>query len=233
MASITETGWRKHVLSRLWVLWPVKAAGTMAFMTLFFWAYFWLLRNPRTEPWTMPVLRVDEWVAFMPAGFLAYASLWVYVSLPPALMPDFKSLVRFGSWTAGLCVFCLGIFWLFPTQTPPFAIDWALHPELAFMKNLDAAGNAFPSLHVATAVYSAIWLRHQLREMSAPPLLNGLSVLHCLAIVWSTMAVRQHVFLDVLAGAIVGWAFAWAALRGERAASVGGASLLAAVPARD
>lgn len=226
MASITSAGWHRRVLTRLWVLWPVKAAGTTAFMTLFFWVYFWLLRNPRTEPWVVPVSWVDQWIGFMPAGFLAYASLWFYVSLPPALLADFRALVRFGAWTAGLCAFCLAIFWLLPTQTPSFAIDWALHPELAFMKNLDAAGNACPSLHVATAVYSAIWLRQLLRTLRVPGLLYGLNVLHCFAIIWSTMAIRQHVFLDVVAGGFVGWVFAWASLRWERAASVRDPGLL-------
>ncbi len=94
------------------------------------------------------------------------------------------------------------------------------------MKNLDAAGNACPSLHVATAVYSAIWLRQLLGTLRVPGLLYGLNVLHCFAIIWSTMAIRQHVFLDVVAGGFVGWVFAWASLRWERAASVRDPGLL-------
>jgi membrane-associated phospholipid phosphatase len=38
-------------------------------------------------------------------------------------------------------------------------------------------------------------------------------VLLCLAILWSTMATRQHVFLDVLAGVLVGALFAILSLR--------------------
>ena len=40
-----------------------------------------------------------------------------------------------------------------------------------------------------------------------------LSWLHCLAILWSTIATRQHVVLDVAAGAVVGLIFGLLSLR--------------------
>jgi membrane-associated phospholipid phosphatase len=40
-----------------------------------------------------------------------------------------------------------------------------------------------------------------------------LNVVWLLLIVHSTIAIRQHVVLDALAGAVLGGAFAWAALR--------------------
>lgn len=218
MPSPSERSWARQLLSRFVALWYLKALGTMAFMVLFFQAYFWVLQHPMAEPVMMPTLAVDDWVPFLPEAFFAYVSLWVYVSLPPALMPNFRELVRYGLWVAALCVFCLTLFWLAPTQTPLTDIDWSQHPNLAFLKGIDASGNACPSLHVASSVYSAFWLGRVFREIHAPATLRWLSVLHCVVIVWSTMAIRQHVFLDVLAGALVGWAFAWVALRFTRTA---------------
>lgn len=213
MTSTPDRAWPRLLLSRFITLWYLKAFGTMGFMVLFFQAYFWLLHNPSREPFTMPTLAIDDWVPFTPAAFSAYVSLWVYVSLPSALLPHLRELLRYGLWTAALCAFCLLLFWIFPTQTPVPNIDWTQHPQLAFMKGLDAAGNACPSLHVASAVYSAFWLHRIFSQVGAPTLLRWLSVLQCAVIVWSTMAIRQHVFLDVLAGVVVGVVFAWLSLR--------------------
>jgi membrane-associated phospholipid phosphatase len=83
-------------------------------------------------------------------------------------------------------------------------MDWSQHPAFAFLKTIDASGNACPSLHVAFAVFTAIWFRHLLREMGAGRFVRALNWLWCLGILYSTMAIRQHVALDVLAGAALG-----------------------------
>ncbi len=208
-----ERAWPVRLLTRFVTLWYLKALGTTAFMVLFFQAYFWVLKHPIAEPTMMPELAPDHWTPFVPEAFWAYISLWFYVSLPPALLPDFRQLLRYGVWVSTLCLFCLGLFWVLPTQTPLSEIDWSLHPRLEFLKGLDASGNACPSLHVGSSVFSALWLQRIFTQTGAPSWLRWLSVLHCVVIVWSTMAIRQHVFLDVLAGALVGWAFAWLSLR--------------------
>lgn len=213
MTSLFARTWYGQLLSRFVTLWYLKALGTTAFMVLFFKGYFWVLHHPMTEPVPMPTLAVDAWVPFTALGFPAYVSLWFYVSLPSALMPNLRELIRYGLWTAAMCGFCLALFWLFPTQVPVPDIDWAQHPELQFLKGIDASGNACPSLHVGSAVYSLMWLRYIFLQVRAPTAMHVLSVVYCIVIVWSTMAIRQHVFLDVLAGAVVGAVFGWLSLR--------------------
>ncbi|MFA7291731.1 MAG: phosphatase PAP2 family protein [Rhodocyclaceae bacterium] len=200
--------WYRQAAARALVLMPLKAFGTMAFMVLFFSAYFAVLRHPLLPPTVMPLILADTWVPFSPAAFPVYASLWVYVSLPPALFSSFRPLALYGLWIAGLCLFCLALFWVFPTTVPVFVIDWEAHPELAVLRGLDLAGNACPSLHVATAVFSAFWLDRIFQRLDTPLFWRGLSALHCLLILWSTVAIRQHVVLDVLAGMVVGGIFA-------------------------
>ena len=211
--EITAPDWRRQWRSRVVYLWPLKALGTALFITLFFQAYFHVLHFPSRPAWVMPLTWADAWVPFTPLAFGAYAALWVYVSLPPALLGSFAALVRFTWWVLWLCLTGLGLFWLFPTQVPPAGIDWTLYPSLAFLKSLDAAGNACPSLHVATAVYVASWLHQLGRVMAAPAAWGWCNGLCCLAIVWSTLATRQHVALDALAGALLGALFAWLSLR--------------------
>jgi len=207
------TPWYRQLAARIGVLSPLKAVGTTVFMVLFFWGYFAVLRNPLTTPLLMPLTAADEWVAFTPLAYPVYVSLWVYVSLPPALFNSLRPLILFGVWIAALCLFCLGVFWLLPTAVPPALIDWEQYPEMAMIKGIDAAGNACPSLHVASAVFSAIWLDRIFRRVSAPRALRMFSALHCLAILWSTVATRQHVVLDVLAGVVVGLIFALFSVR--------------------
>lgn len=165
---ISPLSWQRELYLRLVYLWPLKAVGTSAFMVLFFWAYFSILRNPSREPWVMPEIWIDHWVPFTPWAFPVYASLWVYVSLAPALIGNLRGLLRFGLWVSLLCLVCLVIFWVFPTQVPDFPIDWSQHPSLSFLKGVDASGNACPSLHVASAVFAAYWMHHLLTAMRAP-----------------------------------------------------------------
>lgn len=205
--------WTRQIARRVGVLWWLKAVGTPAFMGVFFGAYFFILRHPIGEPYVMPEISLDRWVPFTPAAYPVYISLWVYVSLPPAFMGNLRALLHYAAWMASLCVTCLAVFWLFPTQTPEWDIDWSLYPSLSTIKDLDAAGNAFPSLHVAAAVFSALWLSRLLHVLEAPASLRSLNLVFCLAIAWSTMATRQHVALDVLAGVCIGLVFALASLR--------------------
>ena len=197
-------------------LWPVKAIGTPAFLALFFWLYFSVLRHPLGAPLVMPEIALDRWIPFTAASYPVYVSLWVYVSLPPALMGNLRALLHYAGWMGLLCASGLLFFWIFPTQTPVFDIDWSLYPSLSTIKNLDAAGNAFPSLHVASAVFSALWLDRLFINVKSPPALRCISLALCAAIAWSTVASRQHVTLDVLAGAAMGLAFAMGSLRATR-----------------
>lgn len=203
-----KPGWPDRIHQRLIRYWALKAFGTSTFMVLFFVGYFSILDHPRVVPLVMPTIWLDEWIGFTPIAFLIYASLWVYVSLPPALMGNLRALIQFGLWVGAMCGFCLALFWVFPTQMPESGIDWSDYPGLALIKGIDAAGNAFPSLHVASAVFSACWLGRILSQLHAPRSLTWLSSAYCLAIVWSTMATRQHVALDALSGAAVGLLFA-------------------------
>ncbi|HTH94597.1 MAG TPA: phosphatase PAP2 family protein [Rhodocyclaceae bacterium] len=210
---ITPAAWYFRMVQRICILAPVKALGTMAFMALFFWGYFSVLHHPLSTPVVMPLLRLDELIPFTPAAYPVYVSLWVYVSLPPALFGNLRALLLFCAWIAAMCTFCLGIFWCFPTLVPIAPIDWNAYPQMVTIKNLDAAGNAFPSLHVASAVFSGLWLDRLFRHIGVPVILRFLNVLECALILWSTIAIRQHVVLDVVGGTIVGVVFACVSLR--------------------
>jgi membrane-associated phospholipid phosphatase len=103
-----------------------------------------------------------------------------------------------------LSVIGLGIFLIWPTAAPEFEIDWSQHPSMAFLKTMNVAANACPSLHAAFAVFTAIWVERLLRELHVGRFVWALNWLWCLGILYSTLATRQHVALDTLAGAALG-----------------------------
>lgn len=205
--------WHRQLGPRIRTLWFAKMAGTTLGISAFFVAYFWVLENPFFAVTTMPLVALDRWVAFRPEAFVLYVSLWLYVSLAPALLKDRREVVSYGLATAVLSVLGLGIFMLWPTAVPKFALDWSAYPSLAFLKTVDLAGNACPSLHVAFAVFTALWLERTLRETGESGVVRSVNVLWCLGIVYSTLAIRQHVALDALAGALLGAAVALVHMR--------------------
>ena len=98
---------------------------------------------------------------------------------------------------------CRGTWWTSPQ-----------HAGFELLRGVDAAGNACPSLHVATAAFSALWLDRLLRDLAMPRWLRGASASWFALIVWSTLAVKQHVWWDVAAGLLLALAVALPALHG-------------------
>jgi hypothetical protein len=214
--SPPAAGWFAQLRRRVGILWWLKSVGTMAWIATFFYGYFWVLRNPIAEVTVMPLTPLDHWFPFRPEALALYVSLWVYVSLPPALVRTFHELLSIGIATAVMSVIGLAIFLLWPTSVPVFPVDTPQNAALSLLRGVDLSANACPSLHVAFAVYSGVWMARLLREVNSPRAARVVSWLWCLGIVYSTLATRQHVVLDVVAGAILGVAVAVAHLRGLR-----------------
>ena len=191
---------RRHFLLKLF--------GTTAWVWAFFVGYFELLRHPAYPVTVMPLTALDAWIPFQPGALFAYLTLWLYVGVAPGLQLTFRELLVYGLWAGALCLTGLGLFYAWPTAVPPLALDVSDFTGFAMLKGVDAAGNACPSMHVAIAMFTVVWIEHVLRRAHAPLVLRGLNLAWFLAIAWSTLAIKQHVVLDVLAGALLGLVFA-------------------------
>ena len=213
MSAVRPQPWYRQAVAAIPEHMRLKSIGTTAFITLFFVAYFHVLRHPAYPPTLMPSIWLDGLIGFQPMALPAYFSLWLYVSVLPAFFSSRPELFRYALWMTVMCATGLAIFYLWPTAAPAPDIDWSLHPSIDFLKDIDAAGNACPSLHVATAFYSAIWFQHLLRRFGAPRWAFALNVTWCAAIVYSTVAIRQHVAVDAIAGLALGGIAAWLSLR--------------------
>jgi membrane-associated phospholipid phosphatase len=191
----------------------MKSLGTTFFIGVFFAAYFYLLRHPAYPTSIMPLTWVDRMIPFQPMALPLYFSLWLYVSLPLALLATRRELYRYGLAMAATCLTGLAFFYFWPTAVPAANIDWARYPNVIFLKDLDASGNACPSLHVTTAIFSGICLHQLLRRFGSPAWLRIINLLWCAGIIYSTLATRQHVAVDVLAGLALGSLAAGLSLR--------------------
>jgi hypothetical protein len=214
--EVTSQAWYRQLWPRLCRLYWLKSSGTAIIMYVFFAAYFHVLRHPAYPLTVMPLTVVDAWIPFYAPAMVIYASLWFYVPLAPALLLGLRELIAYGFWIVGLCASGLLIFYFWPTTLASHGIDRGNGWGFDILRGVDAAANACPSLHVATAAFSFYWFDRVLKEMNAGVQGRALNTLWFLAIAYSTMATKQHVFVDVMAGFVLGTAFALASLRGSR-----------------
>ncbi|WP_240651249.1 MULTISPECIES: phosphatase PAP2 family protein [unclassified Variovorax] len=202
-STTSSIPWYLALGRRFATLWVMKMIGTTVGISGFFVLYFWVMHNPPSEPTVMPLTPIDHWVGVSDDAMLLYGSLWFYISLAPAFAKDKAELWACARDAAIMAGVGLAVFWLFPTTVPVFPVDWSQYPALQFLKATDVGGNAFPSLHVAFAVLTAVLLERQLRSVEAPLWVRALNLLWALGIVYSTLATRQHVLLDVLGGSLL------------------------------
>ena len=196
--------WHLQIFTRMKSHFILKALSITLFMWGFFAGYIYLLKNPVFPVTMMPLTMLDVAVGFKPATLFLYVSLWLYVTLPPALQATRGKLIYYGLAVGALCVTGLACFLFWPTAIPVANIDWQQSFGFSMLKEVDAAGNACPSLHVATAVFSAMWLNRILLEVGAPRIVRIFNWAWCVGIVYSTLATKQHVAVDMVAGALLG-----------------------------
>ncbi len=185
-----STGWRPlpwTVGRRIVMLLGLEIIGTVAYLGVGATAA-WLVPHPLPVPTTA----IDRWLPFVPELVLVYNSLGLFL-LCSAWFPsnNFRRLLR-----AGLVVTLIayGCFLTIPLeQTRAFSVDqepWRL--LIAHLHSVDPAINTMPSLHVAYVVL----------VMLAGVQLPGRLWIWTwgLLILTSTLLIRQHVVLDIMAG---------------------------------
>lgn len=200
--------WRR-LGERFWL----KELGLTLAITVFMIVYFQLLEHPLFTPADVPMQPLDHWIPFTRLALWPYISLWVYVGTVPSLLRLDGEMLPYGLAALAVAVVGFAIFLAWPTRVQQPAMDWQHFPVVQWLKSTDRSGNACPSLHVAYAVLTCAWLAALLGHVRAPAWVRWVNVLWALVIVWSTIGLRQHVALDVEAGALLGGLAAWLSLR--------------------
>jgi len=215
--QVPRAPWVDNLTLRMRRHFLLKLVGTTIFIGLFFIGYLHVLHHPAFAVTVMPLTALDALIAFQPQALYVYLTLWIYLGAGPGLQLTFLELVAYAAWLSALCLVGLSIFYWWPTQVPALSFDVSVHLGFQMLKGIDAAGNACPSLHVAVAAFTLIRIRAVLRRIGAPAAFGWLNAAWFAAIAWSTLATKQHVVLDVVAGALLGVAFAYPSLRWQPA----------------
>jgi membrane-associated phospholipid phosphatase len=180
---------------------------------LFLIGYLYVQRHPAYTPTIMPLTALDRMIPFQPQALLVYVSLWIYIGIGPGLQRTFAGVAVYGLWMCGLCIAGLAIFYFWPTQVPSLTLDATGFPGFVLLRRVDEASNACPSMHVAAAIFTAVRVDDVLRSTRSPLLLRLLNGAWFVVIAYSTLAIKQHVALDVAAGALLGLIFVLPSLR--------------------
>jgi membrane-associated phospholipid phosphatase len=206
--STQETARLGWLGPRLKAHWRFKLMAWAIIVIAFFVGYFLLLGFPIFPVREMPATALDRLIAFQPGALPLYLSLYLYIPLAPWLLDNKRDLNACCLVSSGLCLVGLAIFLCWPTVIPR-PDSAAYRPLIA----IDGPGNACPSLHAASAVFSAICIDHMARHLGDRGLARGLSWFWCLGILYATLATKQHVAVDLVAGTVLGAAWAGLYLR--------------------
>lgn len=220
--AASQPSWVSALAVRIRTLWLAKMLGTSISIAAFFPLYFWIMQTVSHRAVPVPSGGLDDMIAVQQWAIVPYASLWVYVSLPPAFAANVKAILTYATGALIMVAAGMAVYWLWPTYVAPSGIDWSQYPMLQLIKASDSGGNAFPSLHVAFALYAARVLCSQLSSIRAPRWAHLANGVWCAAIIYSTLATRQHVLLDVMGGAIAAWVslhLVWGTFKLRRASS--------------
>jgi len=178
-----------------------------------FWvaAYFavgaWNASRPmQVLPWD-PVWHFP----FVSAFVLAYDSAYLLPFVAFLAVKDRSASRRFAAVVAGVIAASAACFLAWPLllPRPPIAAASAFDRLLAALYAVDRPTNLFPSLHVSLSFLFALaagraWPKRRLWFLA-----------WAMLIAVSTLFTRQHYFVDVIGGVLVGFA-AWRIFLGKR-----------------
>ena len=148
---------------------------------------------------------VDRLLPFLEWSVIAYLSIYILMPIGPFLMKQRGEIVRYsvGVVSIGIVADVVFLFWPTICARPDAPGANAIYRALV---QVDQPYHAFPSLHAAFAVYSALCGIRVFAEMTVKNF--GRAVFSCWAVVilLATLTTRQHVFIDIVAGSILGFA---------------------------
>lgn len=147
---------------------------------------------------------LDRAIPFWPPAQLIYFSVYLFVVLPAFLVRDMRAFTRTVYGFCATQAVAYSVFLLFPTRyierPAAFPIDSLFSWGVAFNYVFDPPYNNFPSLHVGNSMFAAFIALRIDRKVGW-----GAMAL-AIAIAASTLLVKQHWIVDVVAGTALAYA---------------------------
>ncbi|MEQ9746272.1 phosphatase PAP2 family protein [Pectobacterium actinidiae] len=155
----------------------------------------------------LPTSLVDEWISFSASAIWLYLSFFIivplsYLSCPMARLAGLRQATQLTAVMAGV------VYLIFPTTMvyPQVVGDDLSTRALQLLLRIDSPQNCLPSLHIALTVL-AVWAMSDGQQKVK----TGFYLLWGVAIAFSILQLRRHLFIDLVTGAmlagITGWVF--------------------------
>ena len=171
----------------------------------FYLAAFRYLENIRPDRLHIISSPLDQYIPFIPVFILPYLFWFLYIAGPGLYFlfcekEVFCRLMYFGM--IGMTVF-LVVSWVYPNglaiRPDSFADDNVFTQLTRFVYSVDTATNVLPSIHVfnSVGIYLAVKDSERLSQKKG---IRYASLIMTTLIILSTMFVKQHSVVDVVAG---------------------------------
>ncbi|MEQ9893660.1 phosphatase PAP2 family protein [Pectobacterium aroidearum] len=157
----------------------------------------------------LPTSFIDEWIPFSPSAIWLYLSFFIivplsYLSCPIARLAGLRRATQLTALIAG------AVYLIFPTTMiyPQAVGDDFSTRLLQLLQRIDSPQNCLPSLHIALTVL-AVWAMSD----SQQKVKTGVYLLWGMAIAFSILQLRRHLFIDLVTGAMLAGMTGWIFLR--------------------
>src|SRR5262249_830648 len=187
---------------------PMKLAHEKLrlFVTLGVWVtvpFFSIQYNPLFPAVVMPLTAIDRFVPFFQPAVWWYVTLYVQLTVPLFLARESDELRRMAFCFGWIALVSHPLFLFWPTAIPPLTSGVRVtDPLLRTVAAVETSLNACPSLHASLAIYCGLCAARMLRARRHRMLLRAWTSV----ILAATLLAKQHVFLDILGGGLLGCA---------------------------
>ena len=143
-------------------------------------------------------------IPFSDKAVWLYLSICLLMPIGPFLMNNRKQIFRYATGIILISLFANFIFLFWPTSCPRPNVQGT---NIAYqaLTGIDNPLHAFPSLHAAFAVYSALCGGLVLREIGSRGFWQISLWLWAFLILYATLATKQHIVADIIAGSAIGF----------------------------
>ncbi len=161
----------------------------------------------------LPTSLVDEWIPFSASAIWLYLSFFIivplsYLSCPMSRLAGLRRATQLTALIAGV------VYLIFPTTMvyPLVGGDDFSTRVLQLLLLIDSPQNCLPSLHIALTVL-AVWAMSDGQQKVK----TGFYLLWGIAIAFSILQLRRHLFIDLVTGAMLAGIAGWVFLRSREA----------------
>lgn len=195
----------KTLKQRLFVEWKLKLFAGGA-MTILFWCGYFLIQHMATTKSVtrMPELPVEKRIPFVPAAAIIYASQFVTMPSILAFIPSRRQMHECYFGLLLLVSMSFTIFYCWPTAVERNALPSGHFFLYDWIVSADAPGNACPSLHAAFGVFTGLFAGNIFHGSMRRRLILVLIWSWTAVVLISTLLIKQHVIMDLLAGGMLG-----------------------------